>query len=368
MSKDCYKIAITCGGSGGHFLPGLVVAESLIEKGHEVSLIVTSKKIDSFLKKQVSLAIYEFPFLETPRGISLKWIHFLWRFHRNHRKSQDFLIKHQIDGVLSMGGVNCLPMFLSAKRLRKINWFHDSNVLPGKANRKMAKLGAKAFLSYQVSRDYLPKEICSEIVGVPIRTDFKDNNLSKEKLAEKFDLDIKSPILFILAGSQGSQNINRLILECFASETYYQIIHLTGESNREEVANRVKGKPNYKVYGFLEFTQWAYQLADLVICRSGGSTLNELAALGKAACLIPYPNSSEQHQQLNAQLFVDIGAAVCFEEKQLEVDQFKTEIIKLVKSPEKLEKMGKQAVTLSHRNPTKLMVERMEFDLNKRIN
>ncbi len=322
------------GGTGGHSYPLLPIARSLKEKA-----VAAGKSLEL-------LIIGDGAFIEeiaTAEGIAFKRV--LSGKYRRYKSILNFLdiLKIPIgliqalwhvfwfmpDVVFSKGGAaSFLPVL--ASRLYFIPVFlHDSDSVPGLANRKLAKRARKIFISYQKTAQFYP-EGKTILVGNPIRKELFGRD--KVEALNYFKLSPSKQTLFILGGSQGAQVINNEILAALVRMTEkYNVIHQCGDANFKalqiDVARIVKEgegtygqiiSDSYRLYPFLSEDEmaFAYAAADLIISRAGGSIF-EIAAAGKPAILIPLSSSADNHQMENAMEFSQYGAVVIEEEHNL---------------------------------------------------
>ena len=210
--SDTYNILIACGGTGGHLFPGVAVAEELDRRGHEVLLLISEKKVDAQgAKKYGRLAFHTVPAIAKPSTLSPKMIPFLFKLWRTVRQCRKILLQNQCDVVLGMGGFTSLPPVLAGKKLGLMTYVHDSNALPGKANRTTARWCRKVLLGMEAASSYFP---ASEVVvtGTPVRHEL--TSLPERADARKaFGMDTGGPAVLVMGGSQGAQALNTLIIE-----------------------------------------------------------------------------------------------------------------------------------------------------------
>jgi len=186
--------------------------------------------------------------------------------------------------------------------------------VPGRANKIIARRAQEIFVQFDDTAKYFDKGKAKVwVVGCPLRADF--NNPEPEKAIEQLGLDKKKKTLLITGASSGSANINQAIcsllekLDNFADD--WQIVHLTGRANFEQISGKnFNSKIRYKVLGYFDDMPNLLAAADLVIGRSGAVSVAEFAAAGVPGICIPYPYHKDRHQYLNAGKLVDTGAAV----------------------------------------------------------
>lgn len=225
------------------------------------------------------------------------------------RAVSDFSPSH----ALGMGGYLSFPLMLAAWRGGVSRSLHESNSILGLANAASLKLGAKLFWGLPPA----PGEPAGTLVGTPTRVEFSrsgDVHAARERLGLQKDL----PTLLVFGGSQGARALNEYFPTIAPTLGAAQIFHVAGRGKGDAVrANYQKIGARAIVADYCDDMPSAYAAADLVVCRSGASTLAELAALKKPAILIPYPHATAQHQDFNARVFEVVGAAARVPENDL---------------------------------------------------
>lgn len=326
------RVVIACGGTGGHLFPGLAVAETLKERGHELLLLVSEKAIDAqALKAHPDFRTEKLPSVGLPSVLSPAIIRFLTRTWDSMGQCKQIYRKFQPDAVLGMGGFTSTAPLL-AGRLAKIPTFiHESNSIPGKANKLAARFVTHILLGFKACDQYFPGKNCT-VVGTPVRKDLGER-LPREEAIKLFNLDPARRTLLVMGGSQGAAGVNQLLFKAapLFKEANIQIIHLTGErDDRLAAANYLREEiPNY-VAPFHHRMQEVYSAADLVVSRAGAASLSELSHFNLPAILVPYPHAAENHQETNADIYVDAGAAEKFLESNTSPDALARRVINLL--------------------------------------
>lgn len=321
MSKS-FKVVIACGGTGGHLFPGIAVAEILQARGHEPLLLISQKKVDREASaKYHGLNFEAITAVAKPKTFSPKMLPFLWRLWKTTRKCKRLLKHFDADAVLGMGGFTSLPPVLAGHRLGLKTFVHDSNARPGRANVLTSRFCNQVFLGVEAARPYFQQ---SEIVitGTPVRDEMVKLP-SRAEGAEAFRLDPAKPVLLVMGGSQGAKRLNDLAAESAALfPVDLQILHIAGTADLERVQTTVGNRANYRVVGFCDKMALAYAASDLIIARSGASSLTEIAHAGLPSILVPYPHAADDHQTKNAVVFADAGAAELAQERDLDAASF----------------------------------------------
>lgn len=347
------KILIACGGTGGHLFPGIAVAESLLKQGHEPLLLISQKKIDSQASaKYPHLKFEVVPAIAKPKTASLKMIPFLWSVHKSIQTSKKIIREFGAEAVLGMGGFTSLPPVYAAHKLGKKTFIHDSNARPGRANILTSRFCDKVFIGLAPAAKYFKKTTL--LTGTPARPEIL-NLPSRKEAAAKFDLDPTKTTLLVTGGSQGATRLNQLIAQASTQlPPNTQILHIAGPNDYQRLNKENPNRPeSYKLLGFCDQMASAYACADLVIARSGASTLTEISLAGLPSVLVPYPYAADDHQTANANVFVQAGAAKIVQEKDIKPETLGRILSELLDHHDILEKMATASKSLAIRDAPK---------------
>jgi UDP-N-acetylglucosamine--N-acetylmuramyl-(pentapeptide) pyrophosphoryl-undecaprenol N-acetylglucosamine transferase len=352
---------IACGGTGGHLFPGLAVAEVLRARGHEVILFISEKEIDSVAVSQHPEFRFEkLPTIGLPSPFSPAIVKFMQRFNESLAASRRIYRTFQPNVVLGMGGFTSTAPIL-AGRMRKVPTFiHESNAIPGKANRLTARLVTAVLVGFKECAQFFPR-VRTEVTGTPIRADLQ--RIDRAEARRRLGLREELRTLLVMGGSQGAGGINQALIKSLPAlqGEPFQVIHLTGARDERLVADNYQREniPAF-VAAFHHAMEEVYSAADLAIARSGAASLSELAAFSLPSILIPYPYAAEDHQTRNAEIFARADAAVMLRESELAGDLLARRIRELLADSEKLQRMALDAAELAPKNAATLVVETME--------
>jgi len=353
------KFVIAAGGTGGHLFPGLAVGEVLLSRGHEVMLLISEKEIDALATQGRS----EFR-IEKVRGAGLQskspiaLLKFVLKFREGLNQVKALYKDFQPDAVLGMGGFTSTAPIL-AGRSRKIPTFvHESNAIPGKANKINGKLVTRVLLGFEECARFFPAGKC-EVTGTPIRASLKDR-LEKSAALSAFSLTPGRTTLLIMGGSQGAHGINQSVINALPSLTgrSLQVIHLTGKQDEALVkqAYEKAGIPAY-VAAFSHRMQEAYSAADFAIVRSGAASLTELSHFALPAILIPYPHAAEDHQTFNAKIFERGGAAALLQEREITGAILAEKLSWFLDDPARLSEASSRSANLAPKQAAELVAD-----------
>ena len=323
-------IAIACGGTGGHLFPGLAVAEQLVKRGCAVTLLISPKEVDQqAVKNAQGVEVVTLPAVALQRGSRVAFLRGCgqsWRVARRLFKARP------PNAALAMGGFTSAPPILAARSLGAKTFLHESNSIPGRANRWLARFVDQAFVGFPsaISRLHVRE---ATVTGTPVRAEFRWGEEARDEPAREdarpakvasccsaLGLDPEKPVLLVMGGSQGASGINEMILSALPilakRAPHWQWLHLTGPQDADKVKQAYSSHGvNAVVHSFLTEMDLALGAATAAISRAGASALAEMAAMRLPSLLVPFPHAADNHQFYNARAFADSGAAWLLEQK-----------------------------------------------------
>lgn len=328
------NVVIACGGTGGHLFPGLAVGQELRQRGCTVTLMVSPKEVDQQAIQSISgMGIVTLPAVGFSRAGFPQFFGGMWR---SYRIAKGCFAQCKPRVVLAMGGYISAPPVIAARHCGAKTFLHESNSIPGRANRWLARWVDGAFVFFPSTAQRLAARRV-EVLGMPVRPQFLEPMTPPEARAT-MGLNPDTPVLLIMGGSQGARRINEMLLN-FAKQLRQavpnlQFVHLTGQHDLESVRARYKALDiPAVVHAFWQEMGVALAAADVAVSRAGASSLAELAARQLPAVLIPYPHAADNHQFYNAQAFVQSGAARMFPENSATPEHLCKEILDLLRHP-----------------------------------
>ena len=341
------KILIACGGTGGHLFPGIAVGEALRARGHEVMLLISEKKVDSEASaKYTHLQFKTLPAVAKPPTLSLRMLPFLWKLWGSITQCRAIIREFEADAVLGMGGFTSLPPVYAGHKLGLKTFIHDSNARPGRANVLTSRFCTRVFLGLDAAKVFFPKRE-TITTGTPVRPEIT-HLPSREAAAELLGLDAGRPTIVVTGGSQGARRLNELSAQAAASlPPEMQVLHIAGALDFQRVSEITAGRAGYKVLGFCDQMPAAYAIADLVIARSGASSLTEIASSGHPSILVPYPYAADDHQTRNAAVFANAGAATLVQERDLDAEKLASLATSILQDLPTYKRMAKAARALA---------------------
>ncbi len=341
------RVILAGGGTGGHVIPALAIANELKKNyGAEALFIGTARGIENRL---VPAAGYP---LQLVRVGALKNVSLMTRaktafnLPRAVWDAGRMLNEFAPDVVIGVGGYASGPAMLAAVVKHIPTLAFEPNVVPGFANRVVAKFVSGAAVHFEETAKYFRH---AEVTGVPVRQAFFEipllSNMKRGGV----------PTLLVFGGSQGAHAINEAMIRCLPElrrqAPGIRIIHQTGERDYNDARAAYASLGGAaEVAKFIEDMPAAFARADLVVCRSGASTVAEITAAGKPAIFVPFPKAADDHQRINAEALASEGAAVVVEESKLEGVWLAETIAALLGDPARLARMSEAARGLAHPN------------------
>lgn len=341
------------GGTGGHVIPGIAVAQELRSKGHQVCWIGTPTGIENQLVPAQNIPFYSVN-IKSLRGKGIFRILLMpFMLAKAILQARNILLKLKPDGVISMGGFVAGPGGIAAWLLGISLYVHEQNAIAGLTNRVLARFAKKVFIAFpntqKLATTYADKIIQT---GNPIRAEIMAIAAPGMRTIGS---NPKLRIL-VLGGSLGAKAINEVVPQALAllpEGKKPEVWHQTGKAHLEQAQQYyLKNKIEAKVVPFIDDMAKAYQFADIVICRAGALTISELAAAGIASILIPFPHAVDDHQTVNAQFLTQTGAAILVEQHSLTPQGLADLIFKYIEHPEKCLEMAIRARALAKTNAT----------------
>jgi UDP-N-acetylglucosamine--N-acetylmuramyl-(pentapeptide) pyrophosphoryl-undecaprenol N-acetylglucosamine transferase len=328
------------GGTGGHVIPALAIAQQLQKQyGAEILFIGTSRGIENRLVPNAG-----FPLRLVDVG-ALKNVGFVTRLRtlfdlpRAVWAAGRILSKFRPDVVIGVGGYASGPAMLAAVLRRIPTLIFEPNVVPGFANRIVAPFVSAAAVHFEETGKYFRR--CT-VTGVPVREPFFKRSGEPE-----------TPTLLIFGGSQGARAINSAAMQATPELVHriagLSVIHQTGEADYNDAkAAYANLGGSVEVYRFIDDMPAYFARANLLVCRSGASTVAEVTAAGKPAIFVPFPRAADDHQKRNAEALVRAGAAMMLEQSELTRETLIHAVSSLFSDPAHLKGMGEAAAKLSH--------------------
>ena len=365
------KVIIAAAGTGGHINPGIAIANKIRQENpySEIIFIGTNRGLENDL---VPRAGYELKQIEA-YGLGKNIINNLKTF-KGIFQARKIIKEFKPDVVIGMGGYISGPVILSAYMEKIPTMLHESNAFPGKAVKMLTKYTDVIMISFENARNYIQNAKRVVLTGTPIKIDntIMTEERKKEILIEQ-NLEQGKPLILIFGGSQGAKKINEAVIDLLSQniELEYQIILSAGGKQYDEVikelGNRnmdISKNKNIRIYPYIYNMNELEKAADVIVCRSGATTVAEIATIGKTAIFIPLPNVSNDHQTYNAKVLADLGTAKIIKNEELNGKILDDNIKSYIKDLYRLKEIGERAKKISINDAE----ERIYSEIMKLIN
>ena len=314
------KFILSGGGTGGHIYPAIAIANELKMRfpDCEILFVGANNKMEMQKVPQAGYKIIGLWIAGIQRRLTLDNSLFPVKLITSLLKSRTIIRNFKPDVVIGTGGFASGPLLRVAAIAGIPTLIQEQNSYPGITNKWLSRKANKICVAYENLEQFFPKNKII-MTGNPIRQDLIDIKGKRKEAREYFNLSEDKKTLLVLGGSLGSRRINQLIskeLVNFSSQNV-QIIWQCGKLYFEEYKHYSDNK-NVQVLGFIDRMDLVYAAADIVISRSGASSVSELCLVGKPVIFIPSPNVAEDHQTKNAMAVVDKNGALLIKENELD--------------------------------------------------
>ncbi len=344
------RFLFTCVGTAGHINPALGVAGRIRElmpdaeilfvgaEGHMEPELVPREGYD--LK---TVRISGFQRSMKPKML-VENVRTVGRLIRSSAQARRILKDFRPDVAVGTGGYVCYPVLRAAAALGIPTAVHESNAVPGLTTRLLEKKMDRILVGFEGSRSYYHYPDRVEVTGTPVRVDFR--GADKGRARRELGLDAQEPVVLAVFGSLGADYMNRAMLEFIrrmGPKPGFRLIYATGKQYYDRVraalAEEHIASPAADVREYIYDMPKVMAAADVIICRSGASTISELTYLGKPAVIVPSPNVVNNHQEKNARVLADAGAARMLLEGAIDGAALYDEVTSLLHDPQAMARM-----------------------------
>ena len=345
------RVAIAAGGTAGHAVPALAVAESLREQGHDV-IFFGGERAEAELVPAAGFAFEQLKLAGLDRRNPLKALRAVWLAFRGVLVARKSLMRQQVDAVMAGGGYVAGPVGAAAVTLRLPLVITEADAHLGVANKLLAPFAKRVCLAFAIDDRQGEKYV---VTGRPIAP--RREGLEKTSARRHFGLPEDSLCLLVFGGSLGARTINRASLDAFKNGVPdgLCVLHLSGRGDFVASREILDSHPaladaaahaRYRLFDYTNDFDVALTAADISVCRAGGSIF-ELAAAGLPALLVPYPHATADHQAKNAAWLVDGGAALMVRDEELTGEKLRALIDESIADPKRLAAMSSAAKQLA---------------------
>ena len=371
------KIIICAAQTGGHINPGIAIANKIKQenKSANILFIGTPNGIENDLVPRAGYDLKTIEAYGIERKINLKNIQNMFKTLKSYSKAKKIIKNFNPNLVIGTGGFICGPVLLAATRLKIPTIIHESNSYPGIATKLLSGKVNTVLIAFEDARKRLKKAKNIVLTGTP--TKVKKINLreeQKEKKLKELGLKTNLPVVLIFGGSQGAKSINRCIIDIIENKANlnYQIIWASGQKQYDVIKQELKSKnidiekiENAKILPYIYNMEEIMNLADIIISRSGAMTITEVAKCEKPAIFIPFPFATENHQEYNAKVLKNVGAAEIILDKDLNKETLTRVLNEMLKDKNKLKLMGQNAKKIAIQNVEDRIYEEIKKEVKK---
>lgn len=309
------RFVVGCGGTGGHIIPGIALAQELSRLGHAVLFIGNHKGLEETIVKAAGFDFQGINVQKLYRKISLSNLLFPFKLISSTLKARNILRGYKPNGVICTGGFVSGPVALAALMNKVPLYFHESNSFPGLTTRYLARYTRLTFVSFVGAAKRL-KKVRTLQLGIPIPA--RIDGASEFQLAD-IGLDPGKPVILVTGGSQGSVAINNAVDASLQAilDKGFQLIWQTGRKSFAQYSARHANKKGLYIFDFSSQLTSFYRVAQLAITRAGAMTVAELEENRLPALMIPLPTAADNHQYYNALEQQKRGLALILQQKEL---------------------------------------------------
>ncbi len=361
------KFVFTCGGTAGHINPALSVAGRIREllPDSDILFIGAEGRMETELVPREGYDIQTIRISSLSRSLSVQGVKHNLRAARDLAASlpaaKRILKDFRPDVVVGTGGYVCYPVLTQAARMGIPTCVHESNAMPGLTTRMLQRSVDTIMVGFESARKNYKQPEKVKVTGTPVRLEFLRQD--REEARRELGIEGNTPLVVSVWGSLGATEMNKTVAGAIAlamEDRPYRFIHSAGKRGYASMSAYMKDElhlqdweeKGFSVEPYLYNMAQLMAAADLVLCRSGASTLAELTAMGKPSILVPSPNVVADHQMKNATVLGDAGGAVVIPESEASAERIHSAIMELISQPGKLQAMSQAMSSMSVENAT----------------
>jgi UDP-N-acetylglucosamine--N-acetylmuramyl-(pentapeptide) pyrophosphoryl-undecaprenol N-acetylglucosamine transferase len=367
------RILLTGGGTGGHIYPALAIARAVREKYPEVEIgyIGTDNGLEAkIVPKEEGIHFFTVEIQGFKRSLSWENVNTVRKFIRAVSKAKEYISEFRPEVVVGTGGYVSGPAVFAAHQLNIPTMIHEQNALLGLTTKFLARFADVVAVSLEETAKHLTSAKRVVYTGNPRATEVIRAN--GEKGRESLKIEANTPVVLIFGGSRGAKAINQAVIDMLpnlSSLPDVRFVYVTGEVHYQDITAKINRNdyPNLDVRPFVYNMPDVLATTDLVVARAGASTLAELTALGIPSVLIPSPYVTNNHQEANARVLEEQGAAHLLLEQDCNGENLWSAISELISKPEERKEMGEKAKSLGRPEAATQIVEELEKLVNAHV-
>ena len=358
------KFLFACGGTAGHVNPAIAIADELKKAipGSEFLFVGAGREIENRIIPQAGYEVKNITISGFSRSLSLDGLKKNLKMVKNlsvaGKESAEIINSFKPDAVIGTGGYVCYPVLKTARKKGIPTVMHESNAVPGLTAKMLSGIVDKMLVAFPDTEKQYKKPENVVYTGTPIRGSFSE--LSKEEAKEKLGISNKKLVVSFW-GSLGASKMNAMMddfISLNSNEGSFFHIHATGggDSGKEKMVGRLEDKnvavKNTDIRPYIDDMGTVMTAADVILCRSGASTLAEISALGRPSVLVPSPYVTNNHQEKNARAVEREGGAIVLCEEECTGKKLYEAVISILSDESKAIKMAKCSEKLGVKDAT----------------
>lgn len=361
------KVLLSGGGTGGHIFPAVAIADEL--KGRfadaEFLFIGANGKMEMEKVPQAGYSIKGLDIQGLDRSALWKNIRLPFKILKSINAAHKIIKEFNPDFVVGTGGYASGPALYAASRARVTYFIQEQNAFAGLTNRLLSKGSRRIYTAYQDVKGFPAEK--TVYLGNPVRSTVGRGLDERDEAVRSFGLDPGKLVVLSVGGSLGSQTLNNAWLKNLENLKRYeaQLIWQTGKASYGQIQSKREQFPSEGIFltDFLTDMNQAYSAADIIVSRAGAIAISELALVGKASILVPYPLAAENHQEANALSLVSKNAAVMVRDNEMD-EKFWLQLSALIQSPEQRTELSSKLKMLARPTAVKDIVDDILDNLN----
>ncbi|MFB9370106.1 UDP-N-acetylglucosamine--N-acetylmuramyl-(pentapeptide) pyrophosphoryl-undecaprenol N-acetylglucosamine transferase [Kitasatospora albolonga] len=366
MTEQSLSVVIGAGGTGGHIYPGLALAEALrrARPEAEISFVGTERGLETTLIPAAGYRLHTVDMIPFDASLGLRRYLLPAALLRSGAQCREILRAQGAQIAVGMGGYPSAPVILGARMAGLPSVVHESNAVPGRANRFAARLTPHLALAFDRTRAHLPAGVEAETVGMPMVSAVAgmDRAALRPEARARLGVPPGARLVVFNGGSLGAARLTEAALglaELWRGRDDVRLLVKTGPAALARARSSLAGNPVAEAVPYLDRMDLAYAAADLVVCRAGSATVAELAGTGVPAVLVPYPHAPHDHQTHNARVLTAAGAGLLLPDAECTAGRLAELAGPLLADPARLAAMGRAADPGTHAEAADLLAAKV---------
>jgi UDP-N-acetylglucosamine--N-acetylmuramyl-(pentapeptide) pyrophosphoryl-undecaprenol N-acetylglucosamine transferase len=354
-AQGASRVLIAGGGTGGHAIPALCVADELRARGTDVEFVGATSGIESYIVPRSGYRLHTLPLVGFSGGPSMR-ARAGFLFLKALRRCRAVLREYRPGAVLGVGGYASAPAVLAANALGVPTFIHEQNSVPGRVNRFASRFTQGIFVTFPATAGRLRNAVT---VGMPTRKEFF--GASREESLRR--LGLEPPVVLIFGGSGGALKLNLAAAEAFQGSTPYTVVQISGKRDFGRLSTK---NPRHRIVEYDDELWHSLTAADVVVMRAGAGSLFDAAAVGRAAILVPYPYATGHHQLYNARYFTEQYAAEILGDDEVTARTLRARVEDLLEDELRRKKLAENMRALATPEAASKVAERLLAAANTR--